>query len=80
MVRREHAGAGEVSFSMRAWLVTLVFSAVLLTGCGDLPSVEALANKQNTVFDPTLVGSWNAGDAVVIVQAGDDQSYRISWL
>ncbi len=71
---------------MRALWVTLLFATVLLTACGDLPSVEALANKQNTVFDPTLVGSWNAGDAVVIVQAGDDvqsgnaQSYRISWL
>jgi len=65
---------------MRALWVTLVFAAVLLTGCGDLPSVEGLANKGNTVFDPTLVGSWNAGDAVVIVQAGEEQSYRISWL
>jgi hypothetical protein len=59
---------------------------VLLTGCGDLPSVEALANKGNTVFDPALIGAWNSGDAVVIVQAGTDvqagnaQSYRIHWL
>jgi hypothetical protein len=65
---------------MRALWMTLVFAAALLTGCGDLPSVEALANKGNTVFDPALVGAWNAGDAVVIVQAGDEQSYRIHWL
>jgi hypothetical protein len=71
---------------MRALWITLVFATVLLTGCGDLLSVEGLANKGNAVFDPTLVGSWNAGDAVVMVQAGDDvqsgnaQSYRISWL
>ncbi len=65
---------------MRASWITLVLAAVLLTGCGDLPSVEALANKGNTVFDPALVGAWNSGDAVVIVQAGDDQSYRIQWL
>jgi hypothetical protein len=63
-----------------SWIITSVFAAVLLTGCGDLPSVEALANKENTVFDPALVGAWNSGDAVVIVQAGDDQSYRIHWL
>jgi hypothetical protein len=71
---------------MRTLWMTPVFAAVLLTGCGDLPSVEGLANKGNTVFDPALVGAWNSGDAVVIVQAGtgvqagNDQSYRIHWL
>jgi hypothetical protein len=53
---------------------------VLLTGCGELPSVEGLANNDNTVFDPALVGAWNAGDAVVIVQKGDDQKYAIHWV
>jgi hypothetical protein len=65
---------------MRTVWMTPVFAAVLLTGCGDLPSVEGLANKGNTVFDPALVGAWNSGDAVVIVQAGNDQRYRIHWL
>lgn len=65
---------------MRALWIAVVFAAALLTGCGDLPSVQALANKENTVFDPGLVGAWNSGDAVVIVQAGNDQSYRIHWL
>jgi hypothetical protein len=70
---------------MRALWITLVFAAVLLTGCGDLLSLEGLANKDNTIFDPALVGAWNSDDAVVIVQAtevqpGDDPSYRISWL
>ncbi|HMD49895.1 MAG TPA: hypothetical protein VKG79_12380 [Bryobacteraceae bacterium] len=65
---------------MRALWIMPVFAAVLLTGCGDLLSVEGLANKGNTVFDPTLVGAWNSGDAVIIVQAGDDQSYGIHWL
>ena len=65
---------------MRKLLMTPVFATVLLTGCGDLSSVEGLANKDNTVFDPSLVGSWSSGDAVVIVQKGDDQSYRIHWL
>lgn len=62
-----------------AWVV--VFLAVLLTGCGDLPSVEGMANKDNTVFDPALVGAWNAGDAVIIVQASEDKSsYAIHWV
>ncbi len=65
---------------MHARWIALVFAALLLTGCGDLLSVEGLANKGNTVFDPTLVGAWNSGDAVIIVQAGDDQSYGIHWL
>ena len=65
---------------MRGLWITTVFAAVLLTGCGDLPSVEGLANKGNTVFDASLVGAWNSGDAVAIVQAGGDQSYRIDWL
>lgn len=64
---------------MRVALV-IVFVAVLSTGCGDLPSVQGLANKDNTVFDPALVGAWNAGDAVVIVQKGDDQGYAIHWV
>jgi hypothetical protein len=42
---------------MRTFWMTSVFAAVLLTGCGDLPSVEGLANKGNTVFDPALVGA-----------------------
>jgi hypothetical protein len=65
---------------MRTLWITLVLATVLLTGCGDLSSVEGLANKENTVFDPALVGAWNSGDAVIIVQKGDDQSYRIHWL
>jgi hypothetical protein len=65
---------------MRAACILLILAAVLLTGCGDLPSVEGLANKENTVFDPALVGAWNAGDAVVIVRKGDDQNYAIHWV
>src|ERR1700730_2419602 len=68
------------ALNMRAACIALVFAAVLLAGCGDLPSVEGLANKENTVFDPALVGAWNAGDAVVIVQKGDDQGYAIHWV
>lgn len=59
----------------------IVLLAVLLTGCGDLLSVEGIANKDNTVFDPALVGAWNAGDAVIIVQASEDKgSYAIHWV
>jgi hypothetical protein len=65
---------------MRALWITPVFAAVLLTGCGDLPSVEGVANQENTVFDPALVGDWSSGDAVVIVQKADEDSYRIHWL
>lgn len=61
-----------------AWVV--VFATVLLTGCGELPSVEGIANKDNTVFDPALVGAWNAGDAVIIVQKGEENNYRIHWV
>jgi hypothetical protein len=64
---------------MRALWITPAL-AVLLTGCGDLSSVQGLASKENTVFDPSLVGAWNSGDAVVIVQKGDEQSYRIHWV
>jgi hypothetical protein len=65
---------------MRALWITPVFTTLLLTGCGDLSSVEGLANKDNVVFDPSLVGAWSSGDAVVIVQKGDHQSYHIHWL
>jgi hypothetical protein len=65
---------------MRTLWIAPVLSTFLLTGCGDLPSIEGLATKDNTVFDPTLVGAWNAGNAVVIVQAGGDQNYLIHWL
>ena len=65
---------------MRLGPYIAVFAAALLTGCGDLPSVEALATEKNIVFDPALLGAWNAGDAVVVVQKGDDKSYRIHWM
>ena len=65
---------------MRLLWIAPVVAALLLTGCGDLLSVAGLSNKGNTVFDPTLVGAWSSGDAVIIVQAGDDQSYGIHWL
>jgi hypothetical protein len=65
---------------MRPLGIVSIFAAVLLTGCGDLPSVEGIADKDNTVFDPALVGAWNSGDAVIIVQKDDEQSYRISWV
>jgi hypothetical protein len=58
----------------------VLFALLLLTGCGEMPSVEALANKDNTFFDPAFLGAWNGGDAVVIVQAGEEKSYRIDWL
>jgi hypothetical protein len=45
-----------------------------------LLSLEAVATRENSVFDPALVGAWNAGDAVIIVQAGEDKSYRIHWV
>jgi hypothetical protein len=66
---------------MRLLPISLILALVLLTGCGDLPSVEALATSENTVFDPALVGAWSSGDAVVISQPNDDKkSYSISWL
>jgi hypothetical protein len=65
---------------MRALWITPALAVVLLTGCGDLSSVQGLATKENTVFDPSLVGVWNSGDAIAIVQKGDDQSYRIHWV
>ncbi len=65
---------------MRTSWITLVFAAILLTGCGDLPSLEGLANKENTVFDPALLGTWSTAESVIVVKAGDDQSYRIHWL
>jgi hypothetical protein len=65
---------------MRAFWITPVLATILLTGCGDFSSIEGLANKDNVVFDPSLVGAWSSGDAVVIVQKGDDLSYRIHWL
>ena len=66
---------------MRSSGIILIFAVVSLTGCGDLPSVEGIANKDNTVFDPALVGAWNAGDAVIIVQASEDKSsYAINWV
>lgn len=70
---------------MRESPIILILLAVLLTGCGDLPSLEGIATKNNMVFDSSLVGAWNSGDAVVIVQAteaepGEVQTYRINWM
>src|ERR1700733_11790649 len=40
----------------------------------------AFGRQGEHVFNPALVGASNSGDAVVIVQKGSDQDYRIDWL
>lgn len=60
--------------------IGVISALLLLAGCGDLPSIEGVATKENTVFDQALVGAWNAGDAVIIVQPGEDRSYRVHWV
>ena len=55
-----------------------VLGAILATGCGKLTSVEPLANKQNVVFDATLVGQWTDEEgSIYIVRDTGSQSYEI---
>jgi len=65
---------------MRALSIIPVLACFLLAGCGDLPSVEGLATRENTIFDPALTGTWNSDGAVIVSQKGGNDSYRVSWL
>ena len=65
---------------MRLFWIAPPLAMALLMGCGDLPSLQGIANQTNTVFDPALLGAWNGGDAVAIVRKGENNKYAISWL
>ena len=58
-----------------------------MTGCGDLLSLESIAGKDNTVFDPALLGTWTDNtdndDALCVVKQWDKvdkNAYDIAWL
>lgn len=66
---------------MRApWVAALGVSAILLTGCGELLSIEPLATKSNTVFDPALLGVWTDGEDLILrVTEYKPAAYDILW-
>lgn len=55
--------------------------ALLATGCGELLSVHPLATKDNSVFDPALVGVWSDGDDLLLrVSEDKPAAYDILWM
>lgn len=69
---------------MRTLHIVPLLAALALTACGDMPSLQGIATKDNTVFDAALVGAWTSGEAVAIVRSvdnpGEKQSYKINWI
>jgi hypothetical protein len=62
-------------------LVLVGALALSTTGCGDLLSIEPLATKDNTIFDPALAGVWTDGDEVILtVKEDKPAAYDILWI
>jgi hypothetical protein len=62
------------------WLTVLVAGMFLLTGCGDLLSLEPLATKENAVFDSALPGTWTDNQDTLCVVRAANPVYRIVWI
>ena len=66
------------------WLTLLLAGTLLLTGCGDLMSLESIATKDNTIFDGALLGTWTDNqDTLCVVRPADkeyDKVYNIVWI
>jgi hypothetical protein len=66
------------------WLTPLLAGTLLLSGCGDLMSLESIATRDNTVFDRALLGTWTDNkDALCVVRPpdkGQDTIYNIAWI
>jgi hypothetical protein len=61
-------------------LTLLVAGTLLLTGCGDLMSLEPLATKENTVFDSALPGTWTDNQDTLCVVRAANPAYNIVWI
>lgn len=63
-----------------------MFAMLLLSGCGDLLSVQPLATAETAVFDAGLTGEWSCADkditGVALIRAGSAQKsdYDIVWI
>ena len=57
---------------------------LLLSGCGDLFSVQPLATAETVVFDAGLTGDWSCAteDCTALIRPGSDQKkeYDIVWV
>jgi hypothetical protein len=62
------------------WLTLLLAGTLLLTGCGDLLSLEPLATKENTVFDSALPGTWTDNQDTLCVVRAANPVYHIVWI
>ncbi|MGA3024433.1 MAG: hypothetical protein ABSF98_06670 [Bryobacteraceae bacterium] len=62
------------------WLTLLLAGTLLLTGCGDLMSLESIATKDNTVFDKALLGTWTDNKDSLCVVGPADPGYNIAWI
>jgi hypothetical protein len=61
-------------------LLPLIAASVLLSGCGDLLSIEPLATATNSVLEPALQGNWAMEDSMLIVKSGENQSYDLRFI
>ena len=72
---------------MRALLLMFaMFAMLLLSGCGDLLSVQPLATAETAVFDAGLTGEWSCTDTSkgvgLLIRAGaaEKKDYDVLWI
>ena len=61
-------------------LVLMAASALMLTGCSDLMSLNPFLTGKDAIADPGIVGTWKApdGDSLLVVQQADT-GYTITY-
>jgi len=62
-----------------ASLVLAAASAVTLTGCSDLVSLNPFVTDKEAVTDPSLVGTWKAPDGALAIIQQADSAYDITY-
>ena len=59
-------------------LLLLAASAVLLTGCSDLVSLNPFIEAKDAIVDPALTGTWKGDNSLFVIQQEDD-GYAITY-
>jgi hypothetical protein len=60
-------------------LMAVLGSALMLSGCSDLVSLNPVAPEGDSKFDPALAGAWQGSDALYVIQQ-DDSGYDVVYI
>jgi len=64
---------------MKLAMVLGAASAMMLTGCSDLISLNPFVPEQDAVVDPTLAGTWKNSDGMLVIVQQEQSAYSITY-